>query len=157
MRGDVRGFSLGQRFDVVTCMFDSLNYLTAKRDLARAFRNVRRHLHAGGCFAFDMNTFDGLRDRWCRTSAVRERGRVLIIESSFDERWARGRAVLTGFVRDGRLYRRFEEQHIERGYRPDEIDDLLARSGFAFKRYDGDTLGRPRKRSARLVYVCRTE
>lgn len=154
VKADVRDFRLKKRYDVVTCLFDSLNYLTRKRDLERAFRNARRHLSEGGLFVFDVNTYEGLQDRWCYTSVRRNRGRVIIVESSFDEKRARGRCLITGFLKQGRLYRKFEEEHIQRGYRAQEIADLLGRAGFAFRRHDGRTFARPRKRSERLVYCC---
>ncbi len=139
---------------MTTCLFDSLNYLTRKRDLERAFRNVRRHLCDHGLFVFDVNTFEGLQDIWHATSVRRGARSLVITETSFDEKRARGRALITGFVKDGRHYRKFEEEHIERGCRAREIDDLLARAGFRFRKHDARSLSRPKKRSDRLLYVC---
>jgi len=154
VKADVRAFRLQERFDVITCMFDSLNYLTRKRDLERALRCARRHMAERGLFIFDVNTFGGLQDNWCRTSTMRETKLLTIIESSFDEKRAIGRCLITGFIKEGRRYRRFEEEHIQRGYRAEEIDTLLERVGFAFRKHDGSTFSRPRKRSGRLIYVC---
>lgn len=154
VQGDVRTFSLPDRFDVVTCLFDSLNYLTTKKNLYRAFRRARRHLNADGLFVFDVNTFDGLRERWCQTSVKQEPHRIIIAEASFDENKALGRSLITGFVKEGRLWRRFEEEHIQRGYTAQEIEELLDRAGFVFTKYDGDTFSRPRKKSGRLLYIC---
>ena len=155
VRADVREFSLPERFDVITCLFDSLNYLTTRKGLLRSLRRARRHLADGGALIFDVNTFEGLEDNWRRTSAVRGPDRLLVAETSFDPRRARGRCLITGFTRDGRRWRRFDEEHIQRGYRADEVADLLGRAGLAFRAYDGRTFGRPRKRSGRLFYVCR--
>lgn len=154
VQSDVRAYDLDREFDVITCMFDSLNYLTTKKDLERAFRCARRHLADGGVFVFDVNTFEGLQDNWCSTAAIRAPGRLTVVESSFEEKHARGRCLITGFVKKGRLWRRFEEEHIQRGYLAEEVDGLLERSGFAQRKYDGRTFGRPRKRSGRLFYVC---
>ena len=87
VKADVRPYRLPRRFDVITCMFDSLNDLTRRRDLERAFR-------------------------------------------------------------------RFQEEHIERGPRPEEIDESLRRASLAFGPHDARTLSRRRKRSSRLIYVC---
>ncbi len=157
VRADVRSFRLPGQFDVITCLFDSLNYLSTKRDLARALRRVRQHLAQGGLFIFDVNTFAGLQDRWCRTSTMREPGRMVIVETSFNEKRALGRCLITGFVKEGRRWRRFDEEHIQRGYRPDEVAELLTRVGLAFRQYDGRTFSRPRQRSGRLLYVCHAE
>lgn len=151
---DIRQLSLNCDFDVITCMFDSLNYLTTKHDLLKAFRKAKHHLAQGGIFVFDMNTFEGLQDQWCKTSTIYERDLTLIVETSFDAKRALGCCLITGFVRDGKLYRRFQEEHLERGYRAEEIEDLLYAVGFQFKKFDGYSLGRPRKRSGRLLYLC---
>lgn len=154
---DIRQLSLDRRFDVVTCMFDSLNYLTTKRDLLTAFRTAKRHLAQGGIFAFDMNTFEGLQVQWCKTQTIHEHDLTLITETSFDAKRALGQCLITGFLRDGKLYRRFQEEHVERGYRAQEIEDLLDRAGFTFRKYDGYSLGKPKKRSGRLLYLCKTK
>ena len=155
VEADVRTFDLGQTFDVVTCLFDSLNYLTNKRDLAQALRAARRHLAAGGLFIFDMNTLEGLRTMWQQTMVLRDPGRIVINETSFDETRGLGTCRITGFVQAHVDFRRFEEEHVQRGYTPDELDALLARVGFRFTRWDGNHLSRARKRSGRLLYVCR--
>ena len=155
VKGDVREFALRRTFDVVTCLFDSLNYLTASADLGRAFRNARRHLAPGGLFVFDMNTREGLRTQWRRAIVIRGAEATIINETSFDERTDRGLCRITGFVPVGRLWRRFEEEHVQRGYEPKEIDGLLRRAGFAFSRLDGYTLTRRTRNAARLLYICR--
>jgi len=154
VRADVRQFSLDRKFDIITCLFDSLNYLTRKKDLERVFRAVRRHLNAGGLFAFDVNTFEGLQDQWHQTTAVKNPGRTIVVSTSFNEKRALGRCVISGFIKEGRLYRRFEEEHIERGYRASEIEELLERAGLALEKYDGNTLSTPGERSGRLFYLC---
>ena len=40
IQGDIRKLSLSQTFDIITCMFDSLNYLTLKQDLGKVFHRV---------------------------------------------------------------------------------------------------------------------
>ena len=154
VRADVRTFDLGRRFDVVTCLFDSFNYLTTKRGLERAFRRARRHLAPGGLFAFDMNTLAGLRDHWDHAVIFRDPDRVLINQTSFGGKPPRGTCRITGVVRQGKLWRCFDEEHVQRGYEPDEIEGLLARVGLRFTVFDGHSLGRPRKDSPRLLYLC---
>lgn len=155
VRQDIRALELPERFDIATCLFDSLNYIVHDADLLRAFRGARRHLKSEGLFVFDVNTYEGLEDHWTRTTRMELRGKTLILESTFDPDEAIGRLSITGFVKEGRLYRKFEEEHFERGYRAAEIESMLDRAGFSFRKCDGLTLGRPRKRSPRLVYVCR--
>jgi SAM-dependent methyltransferase len=153
-RGDIRKLSLPQTFDVITCMFDSLNYLTLKQDLGKVFQKVQLHINQNGLFAFDMNTFHGLQDQWCMTTATHDEHSTVIVETSFNAKRALGSCLITGFLKDGKGYRRFQEEHIERGYKVYEIEDLLRKAGFTFKKYDGSTLSTPKRRSAKLLYLC---
>ncbi|MHC4984570.1 MAG: class I SAM-dependent DNA methyltransferase, partial [Planctomycetota bacterium] len=137
---DVGRFRLGQTFDVITCLGDSLNYILRKNDLLRAMRAATHHLAPGGMFVFDVNTFEGLQDVWCSTSTMADANWTVIVTSSFDAKRAIGQAEITGFVRQGRLYRKFVERHVERGYRAAEIDDLLTRAGLSFRKIDGQDL-----------------
>ncbi|HJN17809.1 MAG TPA: hypothetical protein QGH10_20080, partial [Armatimonadota bacterium] len=154
---DVRTFSLGRRFDVVTCMFDSLNYLTDPPDLALALAGLDTHLAERGSLVFDVNTYEGLEDAWQRTQAIDDVHHTLTIEMSFDATTALGRGLISGTVRDGGACCQFEEEHVERGYRAEEIEAMLDDLGLSFTKYDGDTLEPPGERPGRLLYVCRHE
>ena len=70
---------------------------------------------------------------------------TVIIETSFNTKRALGSCVITGFLKDGKGYRKFQEVHIERGYKVLEVEDLLRKAGFAFKKYDGSTLSNSQK------------
>jgi SAM-dependent methyltransferase len=154
---DIRTLSLPQKFDIVTSMFDSLNYLTKTQDLFKVIQKVNRHLSRGGLFIFDMNTFEGLEDHWCNIRTCHERKLTLITEASFDSKKAIGRFFITGFVCRSGIYHKFQEEHFERGYRAKEIEDILSQVGLSFTKYDGNTLGRVKKRSGRLLYVCKAK
>ena len=49
-------FSLPERFDVICCVFDSINHIALFSDWKKLFANVQRHLLPGGFFIFDINT-----------------------------------------------------------------------------------------------------
>jgi SAM-dependent methyltransferase len=52
--GDMTDFDLDARFGFVFVASNSLTHLHAAGDIVRCFRAVRRHLAAGGRFAFDV-------------------------------------------------------------------------------------------------------
>jgi SAM-dependent methyltransferase len=60
--GDMRDFSLGQTFDVVTCLFSSIGYVETTAGLSRAVRTMARHLAASGVLIVEPwltpDTFD---------------------------------------------------------------------------------------------------
>jgi len=111
---DMRSFRLGRRFDLVYSAFDSLNNLTDPADLAAAFESARGHLNPGGWLAADLNTPAGLSELW-REEVWEEEGVRLVY--SYDPASRSGR--LEAWV-GGEL-----EVHLERGYEPDEVEEML--------------------------------
>jgi SAM-dependent methyltransferase len=155
IRGDVRAYDLRRRFDVITCLFDSFNYLTDPRELISAVRTARRHLAPRGVLLFDVNTAAGFTERYRSTWAVESERQFAIIVSSYSPLRRIGRTRVTGFVRNGRLWRRYEEEHEQRAYELPELGALLRDAGLTYHVYDGDRHGRVRKDSGRLLFVCR--
>ncbi len=61
LQGDITAFSLPDRFDVVICMFDTLNHVQTLAGWLSLFRCAHEHLADGGLFIFDVNTAGRLR------------------------------------------------------------------------------------------------
>ena len=61
VHADVTSFSLGTQFDVVICVFDTLNHLPSLHAWRAMFDRVHEHLADGGLFFFDVNTTGRLR------------------------------------------------------------------------------------------------
>jgi SAM-dependent methyltransferase len=55
-RQDMVDFRIDVRFDVIICVFDSINHVRRFSDWKKVFAAVRRHLSPGGWFIFDINT-----------------------------------------------------------------------------------------------------
>lgn len=53
---DVRNIDIGDRFDVVVMLFDSINYLLDDKDVVDFFINVRKLLVPKGIFIYDFTT-----------------------------------------------------------------------------------------------------
>ncbi len=60
VRGDMRGFELGRRFERVILPYNALYCLLSTRDLERCFRAAHRALEPGGLFGFDVWNADSL-------------------------------------------------------------------------------------------------
>jgi SAM-dependent methyltransferase len=56
VEGDISSFDLGRHFDVVVCVFDSVNHLLDVGSWASLFACVHAHLAEGGLFVVDVNT-----------------------------------------------------------------------------------------------------
>ncbi len=61
IEGDMASFSLGERFDVVICVFDSLNHLMTFDGWNSMFTAAYDHLVEDGLFIFDVNTLGELK------------------------------------------------------------------------------------------------
>jgi ubiquinone/menaquinone biosynthesis C-methylase UbiE len=51
--GDMRDFDLQRQFDIVTCLFTSLSYVTNYEDVRKAVANMARHIAPGGVLVID--------------------------------------------------------------------------------------------------------
>jgi len=61
VEGDMCRFDLGRRFDVIACVFDSVNHLLDVASWVSLFACVHAHLADGGLFVLDVNTVGELR------------------------------------------------------------------------------------------------
>ena len=53
---DAARFALDLEFDAVVSALDVVNHILSPQDVLGVFRNVYRHLRAGGVYIFDVNT-----------------------------------------------------------------------------------------------------
>lgn len=127
VQGDFTSFDLGQTFDLVTSVFDSLNNLLDPKDFRRCAERTLAHLAPNGVFIFDVNTTVGLRNLW---EDSRAEGWVDDVyyrwEHLFDEKTRL--AQVTAYCEKGS--RGFTEVHLERPYDPPEVRALLRQAGF---------------------------
>lgn len=59
---DARSFELEQKFDVIICFMDTINYLTSENDLKKAFKQISKHLNSGGIVLFDIHREENLEN-----------------------------------------------------------------------------------------------
>jgi SAM-dependent methyltransferase len=70
LQQDLRVLRLPQRVDLITCMFNTLNYLTTAAGVQAALQRVRENLRDGGQLVFDVITGAGESGR---TRRLRQR------------------------------------------------------------------------------------
>ena len=51
-----------EKYDVITCLCDSFNYILEKKDVVSFFEQVQAHLEKDGLFFFDMHSLDRLEE-----------------------------------------------------------------------------------------------
>ncbi|MDA8216044.1 MAG: class I SAM-dependent methyltransferase [Dehalococcoidales bacterium] len=153
---DMRDFRLPEAVDLVTCCYDSLNYLLSIPDLTATFRRVREALRPGGLFAFDVNTPWQYEHLGCGTHFAEGEGVAIVIEWTYDEDARFATIAITGFVRKGELYERFAEMHEQRAYAEEEIASALAAAGLEeVARYHCFGFDPPGPETPRTMWVAR--
>ncbi len=79
---DMRAFTAPEPVGLLTCFYDSLNYLTDPDDLVRSFICMRGALAPDGLAVFDMNTRAGLAADWNGNCWVQEIGGTYFIQQA---------------------------------------------------------------------------
>lgn len=145
-----------EQFDLVTCFYDSLNYMTTQNDLRAAFKSVASHLQPGGWFVFDMNTQAALTQIWGgQVYAGTSDDIAWIWKNHYTERTQRATCETTCFYKVGKEWKRFDELHTERAYPNDVIRRLLEQAGFRVRGlYKCHTFRKPTKNTFRIAVVA---
>jgi predicted TPR repeat methyltransferase len=114
---------LQERFDVITAVFDMLNYLD--RDALSAFLScVSEQLNPGGHFLCDINTLYGFENVAVGSFIVDDETRFLTVDSEFEE--GEYLSEFTLFESEGKLFRKYQEE-IKQYYHT--IEEIVSLSG----------------------------
>lgn len=154
---DMREFELYGTVKAVISVCDSVNYITKKEELKKVFQLVNNYLDPEGLFIFDFNTEYKYRELIGETVIAEDREDVSFIWfNEYDEESHLNDIDLKVFVQEeGDIYRKFQEEHIQRGYTLDEIKQLLEESGLIFlEAYEEYTTQAPQPDSGRIVVVA---
>lgn len=134
--------------DLITCAFDSINYLLNKEDLVDAFVTINQHLKPFGIFFFDVNT---PTHYMAKGSGVIERdidGVEFKQILEYDEE--KEIAKITFDFQDD-----LNEEHIQRAYTLGEITSYLNKSGFKVMEVFQDfELTPPKEESDRIFFFA---
>jgi SAM-dependent methyltransferase len=162
---DLRELALPCRVDLATSFFDSVNYLIEDDDLRTVFGRVATALCDGGYFVFDLNTRRRFAEGWGNTSIIAADRDDLFgaYRSWFEPETSLSPLAMTFFLRregDDGCWERFDEEHVERAYDLDEVEETLVAAGLrvieirAFHDGSGVLGGRGSEESERVVFFA---
>jgi SAM-dependent methyltransferase len=153
---DMRAFSLPEQADLVTCCYDSLNYLLSEDDLRATFRQVAAVLRPGGLFVFDVNTPWMYENLGADTSFADGEDLGIVLQASYDRGTRLATWKLTGFVKREAMWERFDETHVQRSFATAELAGALSSAGLAEEgRYACFSLDVPQQDTSREMWVAR--
>ena len=156
---DMREFELSGTVGAVVSICDSMNYLLEYEDLTQVFRLVNNYLDPGGVFIFDMNTEYKYKELLGERTFAEDREESSFIWNNF---YNEGEGIneydLILFIREGELYRKFEETHYQRAYSLEDVKAAASDSGLEFvAAYDACTHDPVREDSERIYVVVREQ
>ena len=153
----MRRIALHKPVDAVVAACDGVNYLMD--GVEDFFQSAWKALKPGGLLLFDVssayklsavlgdNTFAATGPDW-----------AYIWENTYHPRLGRVDMLLTGFLKQGQGYARFEEHHSQRAYTEEELRAALVSSGFHDIRvYEAFTRNPPTDKAERLQFTARKE
>ncbi|MFH1086313.1 MAG: class I SAM-dependent methyltransferase [Chloroflexota bacterium] len=154
---DMRRLRVPAPVHLVTCLYDSMNYMLSDEDLLTVFASVRAALRPGGLFLFDMNTVFAMRALWNDETYFTDGDDLAVVfKSRYDERAQRTTVRVTCFQRVDALYRKIAEEHTEQAYPPEHVATLLTDVGLAVEaQYDCFSLHKPSPTAFRIMFVAR--
>jgi SAM-dependent methyltransferase len=156
-RADMRDLGLGRRFDLITCMYDSLNFMVHEADLVRALLSARGHLDARGMYAFDVYTHLGLETTWGHRAEVHTSNddHIVVTTTTWDPDQNMNIKEFYGFSRQASGWGRWSERHVVRSYDMTRMAAAIAASGLRIVDIvdwnDGSPIA-PHPGTLRLVY-----
>jgi cyclopropane fatty-acyl-phospholipid synthase-like methyltransferase len=156
IHADMTRVALKERFDVVLCVYDSINHLLKFAQWEAVFDRAHAHLHDGGLFLFDVNTERRLAS-FVPLPAVTQwfgDGNLMVLDVVDG-----GRGVFVWSIRifehlgEG-SYRLHKEDIREVAFPADRIRRGLQKRFRRVWTYDEER-SRPSSASGRLHFVCR--
>lgn len=154
---DMRGFELYGTVKAVISICDSINYIMEYQELVEVFRLVNNYLDPKGVFIFDLNTEYKYRELLADNTFAEDREKSSFIWNNFyDEEDKVNEYDLTLFVKEGELYRKFEETHYQRAYGLDQVRQAISEAGMEFvAAYDACTRNPVQQDSERIYVIAR--
>lgn len=121
-------FNTKEKFDLITCIYDLVNYMETYPEWEKLFKNAYKQLNNGGLFVFDFNTPKRLED-W----------NVTVYEQSKDLDYVEtvrsnihGKTVINYvyYVKNGLTYEKTSTTYTETSFEPQRVIEALKKAGF---------------------------
>lgn len=126
---DAAALDLYGTVDAAVCSLDGMNYIPPE-DLPEVFRRLRLFVRPGGLLIFDIRTPEFLRSLDGDVFVDEQEDVLCLWRADFEEDLP---AIIYGmdiFSRQGRLWQRESEEHVEYAHEPAALQALLEQAGF---------------------------
>ena len=153
---DMGSLDYNRKTDAVLCLCDGINYITDKSEAGELFKKVSAIIRPDGVFIFDISSEYKLSTVLGNNVFGENKPEVSYIwENFYDGKKKLIEMFLTFFGKEGELYSKHEEVHIQRAYGTVELEKMLRQAGFGkIEIYETLTFKEPVKESERITFVC---
>jgi SAM-dependent methyltransferase len=158
LQGDMADFSLPELVDALVCMLDSFNYLAQPEQGESAIRCFSEALRPGGLLVFDVRPPEQLKDFDGQMFMDETEDVVCIWRTEFWEETNQCFYGMDIFEREGDLWRRHQEEHLEYAYALPWLKAQLEKNGFRDIEFYGDrTFLTPQPDEDRVFIIARKD
>lgn len=158
LQQDMREFELYGTVKAIVSICDSMNYIMEYRELVQVLRQVNNYLDPEGIFIFDLNTEYKYREILADNTFAEDREKSSFIWSNFYDGNDRVNEYdLTLFVKEGELYRKYQETHYQRAYSLEEIQRAVREGGMEFVAAYHDCTREPVRGDSQRIHVIARE
>lgn len=149
--------SLHKPIGVVNCSCDGVNYLCSREEVRSFFAAAWNCLRHDGLLLFDISSRYKLEHILADSFMGEDTEDYSYLwQNSYDAKSKLQLMELTFFVREGDLFRKFKEEHLQRAHSIDEIKSLLEECGFILEAvFEAFTNKEPKEDSQRIQFVAR--
>lgn len=152
---DMCELNLNKKFNLISCVLDSTNYILEDEDLKDYFKSVYNHLEDDGVFVFDINSYYKISEVLGNNIYTYNSEDIFYAwENIFEDEIVE--MDLTFFIRDGEIYERFNEIHEERAYKEETIESIFKEVGFKMiSKNDGYSNKKVENNTERILYILK--
>ena len=153
---DMRELELLGNVRVVVSVCDVVNYILEPRELSETFEKINQYLELKGIFIFDFNTKYRYQKMGASTFSEEKEMATFIWDNYYDEDTCINECQLTLFIKEKKLYRKYQEEHYQRGYTLIEIKKAIEQAGLEFiQAYDDYSDKEVNEKSERICVIAR--
>ncbi|MES0179080.1 class I SAM-dependent methyltransferase [Mesorhizobium sp. M0025] len=128
---DMQCFTVPTSVKLLTCMYDSINFMTTSAAMMSFMKCVYDALELEGVFMFDMYTLRGLAMLWGVGAEIHTNTSDYFVATSsvHDKETQIATKSFFGFTRVGASWRKWQEKHTLRAYSVDLMTEYLRGAG----------------------------
>ncbi len=128
------------KYDLILCLFDSVNYLLKISQVEQMFLNVKNALTDNGMFIFDVSTLRNSIENFDDFVNIESNDELLMLhEAEFDSKRLKQYSNLTLFRKDMYGYKRYKESHLQTVYPLSELISSIVKCGLDIREIKSPT------------------